>query len=227
MSLSNVTVQQTYACNGVTTTFAIPFSLVEASQIQVYLIDTTTNNKILLAINTHYTLSPNSNNPVNVVTLQAYPSTSQIQIIRNTPLTQIIDYINNSSFLAEDHEKGMDRIVMMIQELKQSITDMSGVSPNPYPDFNYANISTGPVTPAHYSRYLVDTTTGPISFFLPPPTLPFVFSIKDIGGKFNTNPVYLNRNGAEKIENIYSTRPLMGDFGQWLVVCDGSDWWLF
>lgn len=227
MSLSNVTVQQTYACNGVTTTFAIPFSLFEAAQIQVYLIDIATNNKILLAINTHYTLSPNSNNPVNVVTLQAYPSTSQIQVIRSTPLTQIIDYINNSSFLAEDHEKGMDRIVMMVQELKQSIAEMSGVSPNPYPDFNYVNISSGPVIPAHYDRYLVDTTTGPISFFLPTPSLPFVFSIKDIGGKFNTNPVYLNRNGAEKIENLHSTRPLMGDFGQWLVVCDGANWWLF
>lgn len=118
MSLSNTVVAQTYNGNGSTDTFAIPFDYFDASQVKVYLIDTTPNpdTETLQTITTDYTIVGS-----NVVMVTAPSASEQLRIERVTPLTQTIDYTTNGSFPAESHERGLDRIVMMIQELERRI----------------------------------------------------------------------------------------------------------
>jgi hypothetical protein len=119
MSLSNTVVAQTYNGNGSLDTFAIPFTYFDSTQVKVYLIDTTTNpdTETLQTITSDYTIVGS-----NVVMVTPPSATEQLRVERVTPLTQIIDYITNGPFPAESHEQGLDRIVMMIQELDRRIT---------------------------------------------------------------------------------------------------------
>ncbi len=117
MSLSNTTVGTTYACNGVTTTFAIPFAWSATSEIKVYKILISTGVATLQTLTTNYTYSPNDEAPTSIIVVGAAPDALyRMRIERETAITQPIDYLNNSGFLAEDHEESMDRIVQMVQE---------------------------------------------------------------------------------------------------------------
>lgn len=117
MSLSNTNVGTTYACNGVTTSFAIPFAWQNTSEIKVYLILISTGVETLLTLTTNYTYSPSSVAPTSIVTVTAYSNLYKIRVERATPVTQTTDWINNSSFLAEDLEESLDKIVQIIQEI--------------------------------------------------------------------------------------------------------------
>lgn len=120
MSVSNTVVKQVYPCNGVTTSFAIPFAWLITSQIKVYKVTNATGERVPLAHVTDYTYAPNDIAPTSIVTTSAFANTFSVELIRETSLTQLVDYINNGAFLAEDHEAALDKIVMMIQELGES-----------------------------------------------------------------------------------------------------------
>lgn len=124
MSLANLSTYADYVCNGVNTTFGIPFDSFSDVQIEVYLIDTLTDTVTLLVQGGDYTVTPPAvvgDRPIEIETTIAYAATDIIRVQRATSLEQIIHYINNSSFLATDHEKGLDRIVMMVQEISQQL----------------------------------------------------------------------------------------------------------
>lgn len=136
MSMVNQNVKQTYACNGVVDSFAIPFAWYDIPQIIVHLIEVATGTRTLLVEGVDYTLDPSYDPiiivnpdpmapppiPTVVTTTLVYSNLYQIEVSRATPLTQIISYINNSGFNAEDHEVGMNRIVMMVQELSDYVS---------------------------------------------------------------------------------------------------------
>lgn len=117
MSLSNTTVGATYACNGVTTTFAIPFAWQATSQIKVYQILISTGVSTLLVLTTDYTYTPNPTTPTSIVMNVAPSALYQLRVERTTPVNQLIDFVNNSAFLAEDLEEGLDKIMQVVQEL--------------------------------------------------------------------------------------------------------------
>ena len=124
MSLANLITYADYVANGVNTTFSIPFDSFSDVQIEVYLIDTLTDTVTLLVQGGDYTVTPPAvvgDRPIEIETTIAYAATDIIRVQRATSLEQIIHYINNSSFLATDHEKGLDRIVMMVQEISQQL----------------------------------------------------------------------------------------------------------
>lgn len=134
MTVSNTAVQQTYVCNGVTTTFAIPFQWFDLTQITVYKVLIATGVPTQLVVNTDYIY----NDPTTPTTVQtvdgdgdplALPNTYKLIIARSTPRTQIVDYINNGEFKAEDHERGMDRIVMELQEAAYEADNAIKLSP--------------------------------------------------------------------------------------------------
>ena len=132
MSLSNTTVGTTYACNGATTTFAIPFAWTETSEIKVYKITIATGVATLLTLTTDYTFTPNDTNPTSIITNSAYASTFRVRLERTTALQQTVDYMNNSGFLAEDHEEALDKIVQMIQEVRLLADNSLRVSKSNY-----------------------------------------------------------------------------------------------
>jgi len=120
MSVSNTTVKSAYACNGVTVTFAIPFAWLLTSQIKVYVIEIATGIRTLQVLTTDYTYTPNPTAPTSIVMNIAPTADFTLEVARETSLTQLMDYINNGEFLAEDHEAALDKIVMMVQELSET-----------------------------------------------------------------------------------------------------------
>lgn len=119
MSLSNTVVSVTYQGNGSVLTFPIPFEYFVNSQVKVKEIDTL-GAETIDTEGTEYTIVGS-----DVVFGAAPSSQTQIKVYRETPRTQDIDYIENGPFKAEDHEHGMDRMVMMIQELGQLISEVA------------------------------------------------------------------------------------------------------
>jgi hypothetical protein len=108
------------------------------------------------------------------VTFNTAPvDTADILIKRNIDLTQLIDYRPYDPFPAETHEEGLDRIVMMIQQLNEQIstvlgTDIEGLMTPDYESGEYwrwdtdtQTIVTGvPVANSLNSATDSDVTTG-------------------------------------------------------------------
>ena len=123
MSLSNVATGQEYAGNGATTIFPIVFVYFINSQVVVSELDPVTNITTSATEGVEYTISG-----TNVVYAVAPVSGKLITVARSTAKTQETSYIETGIFKAADHEKGMDRIVMMIQELSSAIALASPVA---------------------------------------------------------------------------------------------------
>ena len=118
MANTNTVVKQTYACNGSTQNFAIPFFFIagEESVIKVYLIDNATLVATLLSLTTHYTL----NSPATTVTTVAtYASGKSIQVKRVSPQIQTSEYIQGP-FPFQSIEDQFDRVVSLVQETSDS-----------------------------------------------------------------------------------------------------------
>lgn len=73
---------------------------------------------------------------------------------------------------------------------------------------------------------LVDTTGGAVSLALPSPATKRAYRIKDVGGDSEANPITLTRNAAEEIEGVAASRALSVNYGSWVVIADGTDWWI-
>lgn len=126
MALTNTEVRAKYNANGVTVTFAIPFTgvftggLTIEQQTKVYSVDETTDplvpEEILLtegAMN-DYTIVG-----ANVVFNTAPASPLKILVIRQVTFTQPTDLGETEEFPVETVEETMDKIVAMAQELKE------------------------------------------------------------------------------------------------------------
>lgn len=135
MAVSNTVVKQLYTGNGTTTTFAIPFAFIASqasAQVKVYKITTTDATKTpVLQVEgalQDYTLTPaydpvsNPAGPANVVFNTAPTATQRILVIREIPYTQVVSFISNTAALgANNLEVGLDRAVLMIQQLYEMV----------------------------------------------------------------------------------------------------------
>lgn len=124
MSVSNQTVKQLYDANGSTDTFAVPFAYIAgsgSSYVKVYTYDEDTGEATLKTITTHYTLSPNNQNPTNVVFVTAPADGLKVLIIRESTFTQTTEYEDEVPFPASTHETTIDKLALMIQELKEKV----------------------------------------------------------------------------------------------------------
>jgi len=130
MSVSNLTVKQTYSGNGSNLDFAIPFTYFAETEVVVYVRDETVPLNPTLTLKVvgalqDYTLTgatPPSTPLSTTVTFKTAPTVAQKVIIyRALPLTQIVEYISSGRFPAESHEKALDRIVAMIQQMQEQL----------------------------------------------------------------------------------------------------------
>jgi len=119
MAVSNTTVAQLYNGNDSLVDFAIPFAFIsgELGDIDVYLVDEATGEKTLKTISTHYTLTPSGDDPTLVTFNTAPTSDEKVLIERTLAYTQVVDYINSARVSPEQVELGMDRLVLMAQQL--------------------------------------------------------------------------------------------------------------
>lgn len=84
---------------------------------------------------------------------------------------------------------------------------------------------------------VVDTTTADVMLFvdstaaarnitLPPATAGRMLAVFDTKGTFGTNATTLVRAGSEKIAGLSANLVLRGAWGVWILVSDGTDWYL-
>jgi len=111
--------------SGSLTTFAYVWTAIEEEDVFVFL-DALGDGTFVLQIEfTHYTYENTTDNGGDIEFVEAPPSGSEVIILRSTPITQQVDYLDNTPFPAETHEGGADKLILILQELVDGISDPS------------------------------------------------------------------------------------------------------
>lgn len=107
-----------YIANGTTTSFAIPFYFFN-HEIAVY----KDVNQTPLEEGTDYDLNGAGVPSGGEVVFKTAPSANtKITIKRNVPLTQLTTFIEGENFPAKDYEISLDRLIMALQSIKETLT---------------------------------------------------------------------------------------------------------
>ncbi len=106
--------------DGVNDTFTFTFEIYVKTDIAVYV------GGVLKTVDIHYTVPiagiGNPDGGTIVFGAEHIPALAAIvSIILNLPYTQLIDYVEADKFPAETHERGLDRLVKIAQQLKERI----------------------------------------------------------------------------------------------------------
>ena len=81
------------------------------------------------------------------------------------------------------------------------------------------------ITLASANIYLVDTSSAR-SLQLPSPSSTFITYIKDSTGSAQTNNITLVRAASEQIEGVAASKVLQTNWGSWMLVSNGTNWFL-
>lgn len=122
MTVSSTTARASYAGNGSTVAFSVPFYFLSNSHLKVTLraSDGTETVKVL---NTDYTVTGAGVSSGGTVTLTSAPAVGvTVVITRDVPQTQDVDYQPNDPFPAQTHELALDKLTMEVQQLQEQIT---------------------------------------------------------------------------------------------------------
>ena len=110
MTISSQLGRQSYAGDGDTTEFTVPFKFFDSSDLTVILqsedgVDAT------LTENVHYTVEGAGDEDGGTITMETAPASGEtLTIILDPPRTQLTDYVSNDAFPAESHERALDRL---------------------------------------------------------------------------------------------------------------------
>jgi hypothetical protein len=120
MTISTQLSKTTYAGNGVTTQFPVPFPFQKDEDIRALLL--ADGSKVALAQGTHYTLCGAGESTGGSLTMLAAPASGQTLVIWRSPaIVQEVDYVENAAFPAETHEGALDLLTMICQSLQEQI----------------------------------------------------------------------------------------------------------
>jgi len=123
MTISTTIVKNSYSGDGTTTTFSYTFKVLAESDLTV-IIRSALGTETTKTLTTHYTItgvgSP-SGGSITFTTGNIPSATETVVLLRDTTQTQAIDYIANDPFPAETHEEGLDRSVILAQELQEEV----------------------------------------------------------------------------------------------------------
>ena len=113
MTVSSATSRNEYNGNAATLIFAYTFRILDEDHISVYVDD------VLKTITTHYTVSGVGDAGGGSIEFVSAPAsgTGNVVFIRNVPVTQETDYVENDPFPAESHEEALDKLTMIVQQL--------------------------------------------------------------------------------------------------------------
>jgi len=120
MTLSTQTSKTSFAGNGVSASFPLPFPFLREADIKALLRAGGTDTPLLSG--THYTLEGAGQASGGTLTMLAPPATGQTLVIWRAPaLVQEVDYVENSAFPAETHEAALDLLTMICQSLQEQV----------------------------------------------------------------------------------------------------------
>lgn len=104
--------------DGITTAFPVPFYFLANDHLVVALFDVATETSETLTLGSAYTVSGAGNASGGVVTtLATYPAGKQLRIRRRVPITQETAYQRNDPFPERAHERTLDKLTMICQQL--------------------------------------------------------------------------------------------------------------
>lgn len=123
MPVTNTTESSSlFAGNGVTTAFATGFHFLENGDVQVILVTNSTGAETVQTETTHYTLTGAGTGAGGTVTFVTAPTAAQsVKIVRNITIDQETDYVEGTAFPASTHERIVDRLTMIAQQLNHNI----------------------------------------------------------------------------------------------------------
>jgi hypothetical protein len=117
MTVSSSVNKVTYSGNSATTVFPVNYYFLENSHLQVILVSN--NVETVQTITSQYTVTGAGNPAGGSVTMLTPPPTgTQLIIVRNVPATQETDYLANDPFPAESHERALDKLTMLVQQVE-------------------------------------------------------------------------------------------------------------
>ncbi|MHB1219245.1 MAG: hypothetical protein ACYC1L_13710 [Alphaproteobacteria bacterium] len=119
MTVSSTTSKVTYAGNGATVAFAVPFNFFESSDLQVIERAVATGVETPKALDSDYTVAGGDGGTGTVMALMAPASSVQWTIRRVLPRTQGVDLTPNDPFPSDSVEEAHDRAVMLVQEVEE------------------------------------------------------------------------------------------------------------
>jgi len=179
MTVSSSSSRNEYNGNGVTTSFAYTFRILDEDHVAVY------QDGTLKTITTHYTVTGVGNSGGGSIVFGAAPAagTGNVVIVRAVPLTQETDYVENDPFPAESHEDALDKLTMIVQQQQEvldraftlDVTDTSTDATLPTPEaskllgwsgsadalVNYASASiSATIVPTAFMETLLDDASA-------------------------------------------------------------------
>ncbi len=120
MTVSSLNTKNSYNGDGSATSFAYQFPIHSTAELTV--IERSANGtETIKSLGSHYSISDNGAAGGNVVFGSAPASGVTVVLLRNTNLTQEVDYIENDAFPAETHEAAIDKLTLQIQEAQEEI----------------------------------------------------------------------------------------------------------
>ena len=137
-TVTNLTTQVSYTCDGVTSAYTISFPYSAAADLTV------TAGSTTLALTTDYTLAVVSTQSTGTLTLVApassCPDATVLKIARVTPLTQPTSLLTQGAYYPATNESMYDRLTRQVQEVNAKVGaaaatsaggDLSGSYPSP------------------------------------------------------------------------------------------------
>jgi hypothetical protein len=123
MTVNSATSTASYTGNGVTQVFPVPFYFLVDTDLKVSRKLAAATSSTVLTLNSDYTLSGSGNSSGGSLTMLVAPATGdQLYIERNVVAVQQTAYPENNKFPAASHEKALDRLTMLAQQLLSRIT---------------------------------------------------------------------------------------------------------
>lgn len=118
-----------YVGDGTTVNFSFPFRIFEVGDLKVSLYKIATGEETLQTFTTHYsvTITGTFGGTVHMVT--APTSAYKLIIKRVLPLTQGVDYVEGDRFSAETHERALDKLTMIHQQIKEELDQAIKLDP--------------------------------------------------------------------------------------------------
>jgi hypothetical protein len=129
MTISSNTASASYTGNGVTAIFPVPFYFLTDTDLKVSR-RTATGAESVLTLNSDYTVSDAGNQAGgSVTTIPALSAGDQLFIERNVDAVQETAYPTNGYFPAASHEKALDRLTMLAQQVLTALGFKLGRGP--------------------------------------------------------------------------------------------------
>ncbi len=121
MTIASTDSKISYAGNGSTTVFAVPFYFLANGDLRVVLVDAL-GAETDQTYTTHYTLTGAGDPDGGSLTMVTAPASGKtLVILREPEITQEVQYVENDDFPASSHEMALDRLTMICQALDEKV----------------------------------------------------------------------------------------------------------